>query len=74
MHNFCNPLALLGRNIRGRAEPSGWDRPRKDEDLPVTGFSRILQLERLDLVLIQVREGDASVSLSDDVANVLDQR
>jgi len=39
----------------------------------VTGSGGILQLEWLDLVLIQVREGNASMSFGDDVTDILDQ-
>lgn len=74
MHNLCNPLGLLGRDVRGRRNSLGWIDQEEDQDLSVSGFGGVLQVEWLDLMLIQVREGDASVSLRDNVTNILDQR
>ena len=68
VHGLGHPLALLRCNVRGGRDLLGGINQEKDKDFPVTRFCGILQVERLDLVLIQVRERDASVSLDDHVA------
>ena len=71
VRDLNHPLALLRCNIRGERNPPGGINQEKDEDFLVTGLCGILQVERLNLALIQVRERDASVSLGDNVADLL---
>lgn len=71
VHSLGNPLALLGRNIRGRKNPLGWINQEEDEDSSVTGSGGILQVEWLDLMLIQVRKGNTSMSFGDNVTDIL---
>jgi len=66
-----NPLTLLGRHVRGRNDLLCRIDQEEDEYLPVAGPGGILQSERLDLVLVQVWECDASVSFGDHIANIL---
>ena len=70
-HGFDEPLALLGYHVRGGKDLLHRIDQEEDEDLAVTRFRGILQLERLDLVLIQIRECDASVGFGDHVPDVL---
>ena len=70
-HGFDEPLALLGYHVRGGKDLLRRIDQEEDEDLAVTRFGGILQLEWLDLVLIQIRECDASVGFGDHIANVL---
>ena len=67
-----HPPALLRCNIRSGGNPLGRIDQKKDEDFPVTRFGWILQVEWLNLMLIQVRERDASVSLGDNVSDILE--
>lgn len=66
MDRFASPVGLLRRDISG-----GWDaRFRVDEkqgnDLAMTGFSGVDEPERGDLMLINVRERDASIDRRPD--------
>jgi len=73
-HSLGNPLALLRCNVRGRKDPLCRIDQEEDEDLPVTRFRGILQLEWLDPVLVQVRECDASVGFGDHITDILHTR
>lgn len=72
-HSLRHPIALLGCNIRGGRDLPGRINQEEHKDFPATGFGRVLQLEWLDLMLIQVRECDTSVGLGDDITDILDQ-
>ena len=74
VHSLGNPLALLRHHVRGGKDlPCRIDQ-EKDENLAVTRFGGIVQAEWLDLVLVQVRERDASVGFGDHIANTLHAR
>ena len=72
MHGFGKPLVLLGRHVRSGKDPLCRIDQEEDEDPAVTRFGRVLQPEWLDLVLVQVRERDASVGFRDYIADILD--
>ena len=74
MRGLINPPTLLRPHIRGRKDPLHRVDQEEDEDPAVSRFRGILQPEWLDLVLVQVRECDASVSFRDHIANILHTR
>ena len=74
IHLTSYPFALLGRHIRGGKDLLCRIDQEQDEDLVVTWLGGILQTEWLHLVLVQVRERDASVGLGDHVADTLHTR
>ena len=71
MHGLGDPLVLLRRYVCSGRDPLCWVYQEEDEDLSVTRFSGICQVEWLDLVLIYVRECDASVRFRDYTADIL---
>ena len=74
MRGLVNPPTLLRPHICGRKDPLHRVDQEEDEDPTVTRLHRILQPEWLDLVLVQVRECDTSVSFRDHIANILHTR
>ena len=72
MHGLGNPFVLLRCHVRSRRDLLGRIDQEEDKDLAVARFGGILQLEWLDLVLVQVRECDASVGFCNYVADTLD--
>lgn len=73
VHSLHNPLTLLGCNIRGRGDSPSRINQKEDEDFLVTRFCRVLQVEWLNQILIQVREYDASMGLGDDITDLFSQ-
>ena len=73
-HGFSNPPVLLRCHVRGRRDLLRRINQEEDEDPAVTGFGGILQAEWLDLVLIQVRECNASVRFGYNIADILQTR
>ena len=69
-----NPSSLLRRYVRGGKNPLSRIDQEEDEDPAVTRFCGILQSEWLDLVLVQVRECDASVGFRDHITDTLHTR
>jgi len=74
IHGVDGPFTLLGRHIRGGKDLLCRIDQEQDEGLAVTWLGGILQTEWLHLVLVQVRERDASVGLGDHVADTLHTR
>ena len=74
MQGLGDPLALLRRHICGGEDPLCRIDQEEDEDLAVTRFAGILQVEWLDLVLVQVRECNASMRFGDHIAKILHAR
>jgi len=70
-HRFPDYLALLGCNGGGRRDGVCWVDEEGDKDLADSGLSRVFEMERLYLVLVNVREGDAATLDSCDASKFL---
>ena len=74
MQILSDPFVLLGCYVRSGRDSLCWVYQEEDEDLSVTRFSGILQVEWPDLVLMNVRKRDASVRFGDHTADFLHTR
>ena len=65
------PLPLLRTDVCSGRNPVRRVDEEEYEDFAVTGLLWINELERLDLVLVEVGERDAAIALSDHVPDFL---
>ena len=62
---------MLGSNGSGGRDAVRWVDEEGDKDLADPGLGRVLEAERLDLVLIDVREGDTTALEGFDTSKFL---
>ena len=71
MREIGQPFLLLRSDVSGRGDPERRIDEEEDEDLAVAGFLWVCESEGLDLVLVEVWEGDAAIGFGDHVSDCL---